>query len=426
MTSTEIDQILAQGVTNAIEVIVVYEVKIYMVYDLMNQVVRQGAIVDKNANNKRKFENQPKDNRVPQQLPFKKPNVAMTYTIGSNEKKAYAGNLPYWNKSSGHSKIDLRFVYHQIRVHEEDIPKAKEEHAEHLKLILELLKKEELYAKFSKCEFWLSKKFINFQVLSAIIDDLSKVSRRLRTYDEVDSKERSENSVVYYDASCMGLGAILMQKGKVIAYASWQLKILEKNYTTRDLELGVSLQHILDHKELNMRQRRWLELSSDYDWEIRYDPGKANVVGDDLSRKKQIKPLRVRALVLMIGSCAEVGDAQLTSPEIIHETTEKIIQIKKHIQAARDRQKSYANRRCKPLEFKVGDNVMLKVSPWKGVIRFSKREKPNPRYIRHFKILAKVRTLAYRLELLKKLSPVHSTFQFEEVFRRRTTSYSIG
>ncbi|GKA14108.1 hypothetical protein Tco_0693754 [Tanacetum coccineum] len=105
-----------------------------------------------------------------------------------------------------------------------------------------------------------------------------------------------------------------------------------------------------------------------------------------------------------------VGDAQLTGLEIIHETTEKIIQIKKGIQAARDRQKSYADRRRKPLEFQAKDKVMLKVSPWKGVIRFSKRGKLNPRYIIPFKILAKVGTLAYRLELLDQLSRVYSTF----------------
>ncbi|GKF54103.1 putative reverse transcriptase domain-containing protein, partial [Tanacetum coccineum] len=106
----------------------------------------------------------------------------------------------------------------------------------------------------------------------------------------------------------------------------------------------------------------------------------------------------------------EVGDAQLTGPEIVHETTEKIIQIKKRIQAARDRQKSYADRRRKPLEIEVGDKVILKVLPWKGVIRFGKRGKLNPRYIGPFKILAKVGTLAYQLELPKQLSRVHSTF----------------
>ncbi|GJY25524.1 putative reverse transcriptase domain-containing protein [Tanacetum coccineum] len=107
---------------------------------------------------------------------------------------------------------------------------------------------------------------------------------------------------------------------------------------------------------------------------------------------------------------AEVEDSQLTSPEIIHETTEKIIQIKSRIQAARDHQKSYADVRQKPLEFQVGNKVMLKVSPWKGVIRFGKRGKLNPRYIRPFKIIAKVGTVAYHLELPEKLSRVHSMF----------------
>ncbi|GJX72412.1 putative reverse transcriptase domain-containing protein [Tanacetum coccineum] len=107
---------------------------------------------------------------------------------------------------------------------------------------------------------------------------------------------------------------------------------------------------------------------------------------------------------------AEVGDAQLTGPEIVRETTEKIIQIKHRLQASRDRQRSYADKRRKPLEFQVGDKVMLKVSPWKGVIRFGKRGKLNPRYIGPFKILAKVGTVAYRLELPEKLSRVHSTF----------------
>ncbi|GJR93958.1 putative reverse transcriptase domain-containing protein [Tanacetum coccineum] len=107
---------------------------------------------------------------------------------------------------------------------------------------------------------------------------------------------------------------------------------------------------------------------------------------------------------------AKVGDSQLTGPEIIHESTEKIVQIKSRIQAARDRQKSYADVRQKPLEFQVGDKVMLKVSPWKGVIRFGKRGKLNPRYIGPFKIIAKVGTVAYRLELSEQLSRVHSTF----------------
>ncbi|GJY40671.1 putative reverse transcriptase domain-containing protein [Tanacetum coccineum] len=111
-----------------------------------------------------------------------------------------------------------------------------------------------------------------------------------------------------------------------------------------------------------------------------------------------------------IQTLAEVGDVQLTGLGIIHETTEKIIQIKSRIQADRDRQKSYADVRHNPLEFQAGDKVMLKISPWKGVIHFGKRGKLNPRYIRPFKVLAKVGTVAYKLELPQQLSRVHSTF----------------
>ncbi|GJS65904.1 putative reverse transcriptase domain-containing protein [Tanacetum coccineum] len=137
--------------------------------------------------------------------------------------------------------------------------------------------------------------------------------------------EGSENFVVYCDALHKWLGVVLMQKEKVIAYASCQLKVHEKNYTTHDLELGAVvfalkmwrhylygtkcimftdhkiLQHILDQKELNIRQRRWLEFLSDYDCKIRYHLGKANVVGDALSRKERSKPLQVQALVMTIG-----------------------------------------------------------------------------------------------------------------------------
>nr|GFC11592.1 putative reverse transcriptase domain-containing protein [Tanacetum cinerariifolium] len=135
----------------------------------------------------------------------------------------------------------------------------------------------------------------------------------------------SEDFIVYCDASNKGLGAVLMQREKVISYASRQLKIHEKNYTTHDLELGAvvfalkiwrhylygtkctvftdhkSLQHILDQKELNMRQRQWLELPSDYKCDICYHPGKANVIANALSKKEREPPLRVRALVMTIG-----------------------------------------------------------------------------------------------------------------------------
>ncbi|GJW12482.1 putative reverse transcriptase domain-containing protein [Tanacetum coccineum] len=267
--------------------------------------------------------------------------------------------------------------------------KNKQEHEEHLKLILELLKKEELYAKFSKCEFWIPKvQFLGHVIdsqgihvdpakiesikdwaspkspteirqflglagyyrrfiegFSKIAKPMTKLTQKKVKFEWGDKQETSfqllkqklcsapilalpegsEDFIVYCDASIKGLGVVLMQREKVIAYASRQLKIHEKNYTTHDLELGAvvfslklwrhylygtkctvftdhkSLQHILNQKELNMRQRRWLELLSDYDCEIRYHPGKANVVADALSRKEREPPLRVRALVMTIG-----------------------------------------------------------------------------------------------------------------------------
>nr|GEX55691.1 putative reverse transcriptase domain-containing protein [Tanacetum cinerariifolium] len=252
--------------------------------------------------------------------------------------------------SSVYSKIDLRSVFMDLMnrvckpyldkfviVFIDDIliySKDEKEHKEHLKAILELLKKEELYAKFSKCEFWIPK----LQFLGHVIDsqgiyvDPAKIESvkdwaspksptEIRQFLGLAGApilalpEGSKDFIVYYDASIKGLGAVLMQREKVIFYASRQLTIHEENYTTHDLELGAvvfalkvwrhylygtkctvftdhkSLQHILDQKELNMRQRRWLELLSDYDCEIRYHPGKANVVVDALSRKEQ-EPLR--------------------------------------------------------------------------------------------------------------------------------------
>ncbi|GJU44888.1 putative reverse transcriptase domain-containing protein [Tanacetum coccineum] len=199
----------------------------------------------------------------------------------------------------------------------------KEEHADHLRIILELLRKEKLYAKFSKCDFWISivqflRKYIwgkdqetAFQLLKQKMCEALILAL----------PEGNDDFVVYCDALLQGLGVVLMQREKVIAYASRQLKLHEENYTTHDLELGAvvfslkifrhylygtkcivftdhkSLQHILDQKELNMRQRRWLELLADYDCEICYHLEKANVVEDALSR---IKPLRIRSLVMTI------------------------------------------------------------------------------------------------------------------------------
>nr|GEV09918.1 putative reverse transcriptase domain-containing protein [Tanacetum cinerariifolium] len=544
---------------------------------------------------------------------------------GDNQREEYRLNIISCTKAqryllkgrkSVYSKIDMRSGYHQLRVCEGDIPKTafrtryghyefhvmpfgltnaptvfmdltnqvckpyldkfvivfiddiliysknKEEHEEHLKLILELLKKEEckgIYVDPAKIEsikvlasptspteirllLVLAGYYRRFiKGFSKIANSMNKLTQKNVKFDWGENKEvsfqlikqrlcsapilalpkGSKNFIIYCDVSHKGLGAVLMQNKKVIAYASRQLKIHEKNYTTHDLELGAvvialkmwrhylyetrctvftdhkSLQHIPDQKELNMRQRRWLELLSDYDYDIHYHTGKANEileaqtealkpenlsaedVGGMLRKdlpKIKLKPRADRTLCLnnwswvpsfgdirilimheshkskyyihpgsdkmykdlnqlywwpnmkanittYVSKCltcskvkvehqkpSEFGEAQLTGPVIIHETTEKIIQIKSRIQVARDRQKSYADLKPKPMDFQVCDRVMLKVSPWKGVVHFGKQGKLNPRYIRPFKVLSKVGDVVYRLEGPQQLSRVYNTF----------------
>nr|GFC12510.1 putative reverse transcriptase domain-containing protein [Tanacetum cinerariifolium] len=154
------------------------------------------------------------------------------------------------------------------------------EHEEHLRQILELLKKEELYAKFSKYESWIPK--IKFEWGDKQEAAFQLLKQKLCSVPILALLEGSEDFIVYCDTSNKGLGDVLMQREKVISYASRQLKIHEKNYTTSDLELGAVV----------FALKTWRHYL-DYDCDIHYHQGKANVVADALSRKEQEPPLRV-------------------------------------------------------------------------------------------------------------------------------------
>nr|GEW11043.1 hypothetical protein [Tanacetum cinerariifolium] len=407
-------------------------------------------------------------------------------------------------RSCMYLKIDLRSGYHQLRIREEDISlitfqtqyghyefqvipfgltnapaifmdlinrvckpylnkfvivfiddiliysKRKEEHEKHLKIILGLLKKKKLYAKFSKCCAYntnQSKTIIRFSWGEEEEEALQMLKQKLCSAPILSLPTGIEDFFVYYDASIKGFEAVFMQMKRVI--------------------------------------RRWIELLSDYDCEICYHPGKANVVADPLSRKVRERPLRVRALVMSAYldlsdkilwpqtedmkeenvkeenlrrlikpifeadiatyvskclTCAKLkaehqkqpgllqqseilewkwekitmdfvtGHPRTPSePELIWEITKKIVQIKNRLLTAHSRQKSYADVRRKPFEFIVGDIVMLK-GPWKGVIRFGKRGNLSPRYVGPFKIIDRIGPVAYKLELPDKLCGIHNTF----------------
>ncbi|GJX19071.1 putative reverse transcriptase domain-containing protein [Tanacetum coccineum] len=331
--------------------------------------------------------------------------------------------------SSVYSKIDLRSGYHQLRVREEDIlitafrthyghyefqvmpfgltnapavfmdlmnqvckpcldkfvivfiddiliySKSKQEHKEPLKIILELLKKEEFKgihvdpSKVKSIKDWAASNAMEIHLFLGLV---GYYQRFIKGFSKITKSMTKLNQ---------------KKNEKVLAYASRQLKIHEKNYTTHDMELGAvvfaltiwrhylyetkcivfadhkSLQRILDQKELNMRQRRWLELLIDYDCEICYHPGKANQILEAHIEARKPKNLEAQDVGGMLVKTSR--ESENPRKEKLEPRADRTLCLNNRswlpIQAARVRQKSYADVRRKPLEFQAGDKVMLKL-----------------------------------------------------------------
>nr|GEW09670.1 putative reverse transcriptase domain-containing protein [Tanacetum cinerariifolium] len=438
------------------------------------------------------------------------------------------------------SKIDLRFGYHTLRVHEDEIPKTafrtrygnfkftimpfgltnlpmvfmdlmnrvcrlyldkfvimfiddiliysktQEEHVEHLRIVLELIKKEKLYAKFFKCELWLREvQFLRHVINGSRIHidphkiEVVKNWKALRTPTEDEEQELAFQTlkdklcnvpvlafsdgpgdfVVYCDASEIGLGCMLMQRDK----SSIKDKILaaQKEVVDEFAGLQTGLDEKIEHRSdgtLYYLDRIWVPLKGEvrtlimdeahkskyfvhpgadkmyYDLRDRYWwPGMKKDIAEysmqevlethldmstayhpqiDGQSEHTIQTLEdmLRAKCRSPIMWAEVGEGHLIGPELVQETTEKILQIKDRLKAAHDRQKCYADKRKKPLEFSVGDYVLLKVSPRKGVVRFGNKRKLAPRFVGHFEIIENVGPMAYLLDLPEELNGIHDTF----------------
>ncbi|GJR76045.1 putative reverse transcriptase domain-containing protein [Tanacetum coccineum] len=395
--------------------------------------------------------------------------------------------------------------------------KWKEEHEVHLRLVFELLRKEKLYAKFSKCEFWLQEVHFLGHVVNQngihvdpskieavknwkapttpseirsflglagyyrhFIANLSKIAKPLTSLNQKNQKyvwgvkqeeafqtlknnlceapilsllDGVEDFVVYYDASNQGLGCVLMQRNKVIAYASRQLKCY--------LHGSQESPTYINPEELNMCQRRWIELFSDYECEIRYHPGKANVVADALSKKERVKPKRVWAMAMTIQSGVKGMYWQLRVPLVggvrtvimdeahkyrysVHPGADKMCYDLRdictvYITSLADISESLRNaigyehglspsdiwtdslittviilafgalRSKHYMEENVG-HLCYELKLGKGVVRFGKKGKLALRYVGPFEILERIGPVAYQLRLLEELSGVHDTF----------------
>nr|GEX17952.1 putative reverse transcriptase domain-containing protein [Tanacetum cinerariifolium] len=275
------------------------------------------------------------------------------------------------------------------------------------------------FSKIAKTMMKLTQKGIKFNWGEKEENAFQLIKQKFCSAPIMALSEASKDFVVYCDASNKGLGAVLMQREKVRALVmtiglDLPKQILEahiealKPDNLENKDVGGMISKDIPKEKLEPRTDGTLCLNG-RSWLPCYNDLRSVIMHE--SHKSKPHPMRhFMAKNVDCLSWAEVGEAQLTGPEMIQETTKKIVLIKQRIQAAQDRQKTYADLKQKPMEFEIKDRVMLKVPPWKEVVRFGKRGKLNPRYVRPFKVLAKVGKVAYRLEIPQELSRVHQTF----------------
>ncbi|GJR25747.1 putative reverse transcriptase domain-containing protein [Tanacetum coccineum] len=310
-------------------------------------------------------------------------------------------------------------------------PTSKEEHEVHLKLVLESLKKEKLYAKFSKLGDALSRKerVKSGRVRGMILADQSEafkqenvLAERLHGLDQ--QMERKEDESLYFmDRIWVLLVGSVMDEAHgsrylVNAAMSKTFGLLQQpeilNYIRRfqDVKLArIYIDEIIArngilHPQADRQSERMIQTLEDIMGACVIEFGGSYHLSIRCAPFESLYGRKCRSLVLW----AEIEESSLTGLELVQETTDKVVLVKENPKPTRDRQKSYVDYRCKPLEFEVGDRVLLKVTPWKGVVCFGKKGKLAPRYVGSFEILERIGLVAYRLRLLEELNSVYDTF----------------
>nr|XP_043625640.1 uncharacterized protein LOC122597071 [Erigeron canadensis] len=381
--------------------------------------------------------------------------------------------------ASHFSKIDLRSGYHQLRVREEDVPKtafrtryghyeflvmpfgltnapavfmdlmnricrpyldkfvivfiddiliysrSKDEHEKHLRIILQLLRDEKLYAKFSKrkgihvdpskieaIKKWEAPKtptevrsFLGLagyyrrfiQGFSKIAVPLTQLTQKSREFIWGEEQEQAFQTL----KNMLCEAPILALPANVVADAlSRKVNTKVPRARISYLQVRMSLRDRFLGDQAKAFEGKNIKDEALCGMEMRFDKDDEGILyfREELGYRRS--PM----------CWIETGERSLATVDFVQETTDKVAIIKEKLKAARDRQKSYADQRRKPLEFEVGDKVLLKVSPWKGTVRFGKRGKLSPRYIGPFEIVARIGPVAYKLKLPQELGDVHDTF----------------